>query len=560
MTRDVETTPPCPPTSLGKFDAIVIGAGFAGLHMLHRLRESGFSAHGFETGSGVGGTWYWNRYPGARCDSDAMFYSYSFLSEIEQEWPHEERYPRQETIVRYLELVADRLDLRKDFTFDTRVDRITYDEPRRRWVVASANGIEATARFVITAVGGLSAPNLPRYPGAETFRSECYHTGSWPHEPVSFADKRVGVLGTGSSGVQVIPEIAKEAAQLTVFQRTPNYVIPAVNGALDPQVVAMWKANYQEIRRRTRKNAGGMPYPRLQYTAAELSPEQQRSTLEAGWQRGGVLFVTATFSDSLTNMSANTVVADFVRSKIDEIVEDPQTARKLKPTTHPWATKRVPVGTNYYETFNRPNVSLVDLRDDPVEEITPSGIRTRSGDHPLDAIVYATGYDALTGSLLALNICGRGGERLATAWEAGPRTYLGLMVPNFPNLFTITGPGSPSVLTNVPAATEQHVEWVAELLNHLRARDVESIEPTEDATTEWTQHVEDVASETLYPLADSWYMGANIPGKPRRFLAYLGGLDTYAERCGAIAADGYRGFELAAAADAGPQEVLYGAR
>jgi cation diffusion facilitator CzcD-associated flavoprotein CzcO len=526
----------------GAYDAIVIGAGFAGIYMVHRLRESGFSVHGLEAGSGVGGTWYWNRYPGARCDSESMYYSFSFLPEFEQEWPLEERYPTQPVILRYLEAVTDHLDLRGHFTFDARVGSVTYDGETERWTVRTSGGLAATAKYVITAVGALSAANVPSYPGADTFEGDRLSTASWPQEPVSFAGKRVGLIGTGSSGVQVLPQIAKGAEHVTVFQRTPQFVTPARSEPLDPQLVAMWKANYQEIRRRTKDTPGGIPIPDPHHSALELSADEQTAVCEEAWRRGGIWFLGGTFSDVLENLESNTVVADFVRSKIDELVEDPETAEKLKPTTYPWGTKRVPIGTDYYETYNRPNVGLVDIRADPIEEITPTGIRTQSGDHPLDVIVYATGFDALTGALLALNIRGRDGEPLAGTWSEGPRTHLGLMVPQFPNLFTITGPGSPGVVTNVPAAIEQHVEWIADCLCHMRDRGFDSIEATEDATVEWTQHVQDVANETLYPTADSWYMGANIPGKPRLFLPYIGGLGVYAKKCEEIVQGGYEGF------------------
>ncbi len=541
-------------------DAIVIGAGFAGIYMVYRLRESGFTVRGLEAGSGVGGTWYWNRYPGARCDSESMYYSFSFLPDFEQEWPLEERYPTQPVILRYLQTVAERLDLLKDFRFGTRVTSATWDEPAARWTVRSAGGYEATARFVITAVGALSAANVPGFPGAETFAGEQYSTANWPHAPVPLAGKRVGLIGTGSSGVQALPEIAKEAGAVTVFQRTPQFVTPAQAGPLDPQLVAMWKANYQEIRRRTKITPGGIPIPDPQRSALELSDQERRAICEEAWRRGGIWFLGGTFSDAVTSLEANTVVADFVRSKIDEIIDDPEVADKLKPTTYPWGTKRVPIGSDYYETFNRPNVRLVDLRADPITEITPYGIRTAAAEHELDVIVYATGFDALTGALIRLGVRGVAGTPLPEAWPDGPRTYLGLTVPGFPNLFTITGPGSPGVVTNVPVAIEQHVEWIDELLRFARARGSTTIEVTQDATSAWTKHVQDVASETLYPIADSWYMGANIPGKARVFLPYIGGLDVYRRKCDDIAAAGYPGFVFDGANAPARQEAGLGAR
>jgi cation diffusion facilitator CzcD-associated flavoprotein CzcO len=541
-------------------DAIVIGAGFAGIYMVYRLRESGFAVRGLEAGSGVGGTWYWNRYPGARCDSESMYYSFSFLPDFEQEWPLEQRYPTQPVILRYLQTVAERLDLLKDFRFGTRVASVTWNEPAARWTVRSAGGYEATARFVITAVGALSAANIPAFPGAETFAGEQYSTANWPHAPVPLAGQRVGLIGTGSSGVQALPEIAKEAGAVTVFQRTPQFVTPAQAGPLDPQLVAMWKENYQEIRRRTKITTGGIPIPDPQRSALELSDQERRAICEEAWRRGGIWFLGGTFSDAVTSLEANTVVADFVRSKIDEIIDDPEVADKLKPRTYPWGTKRVPIGSDYYETFNRPNVRLVDLRADPITEITPRGIKTAAAEHELDVIVYATGFDALTGALIRLGVRGLAGTPLGDAWPDGPRTYLGLCVPGFPNLFTITGPGSPGVVTNVPVAIEQHVEWVDELLRFARAGGSTTIEATHDATTAWTRHVQDVANETLYPSADSWYVGANIPGKARVFLPYIGGLDVYRRKCDDIAAAGYPGFVFDGADVPVRQEAGLGAR
>ena len=542
------------------FDAIVIGAGFAGIYMVYRLRESGFAVRGLEAGGGVGGTWYWNRYPGARCDSESMYYSFSFLPDFEQEWTLEERYPTQPVILSYLQTVAERLDLLKDFRFGTRVTSVAWDDPSARWTVRSEDGYEATARFVITAVGALSAANLPAIAGADTFAGEQYSTASWPHQPVPLVGKRVGLIGTGSSGVQVLPELAKQAGAVTVFQRTAQFVTPAQAGPLDPQMVSMWKANYQEIRRRTKFTAGGIPIPSPTRSAFELSEHERRAVCEEAWRRGGIWFLAGTFTDAVTDLEANKVVADFVRSKIDEIVDDPETADKLKPRTYPWGTKRVPIGSNFYETFNRPNVRLVDLRADPIEAITVRGIKTASSEHELEVIVYATGFDALTGALTRLGVRGTGGATLPDAWPDGPRTYLGLSVPGFPNLFTITGPGSPGVVTNVPVAIEQHVEWIDELLCFARARGATTIEAMDDAATAWSRHVQEVASQTLYPTADSWYMGANIPGKPRVFLPYIGGLDVYRRKCDGVAAGGYPGYCFDGADAPALQEAGHGAR
>jgi cyclohexanone monooxygenase len=525
-------------------DAIVIGAGFAGLYMLYRLREQGMSVRGFESGASVGGTWYWNRYPGARCDSESMYYSYSFLPELEQEWPLTERYPGQPQILAYLEHVADRLNLRAHFTFNARITSARYDEATNRWTVRTADGDEATATYLVTAVGCLSAANTPPFPGGEEFAGLTLHTGNWPHEPVDLAGRRVGVIGTGASGIQAIPVIAEQAGRLTVFQRTAQFTIPAANGPLDPQLAGLWKQNYREWRRRGRHSRAGIPYPASTISALEVSAEQRRAAFEGAWEQGGFMFSAGTFNDLVVDPRANELVAEFVRSKIDEIVHDPVVAGRLKPRRFPFGTKRLPLDTDYYATFNRPNVHLVDLRDTPIERITAAGISTSAADYPLDVIVYATGFDALTGPLEALGLRGRQGRSLTDAWSQGPKTYLGLAMPGFPNLFTITGPGSPSVLSNMPVSIEQHVEWISDCLAHLRSHGVATIEALPGAMELWSDHVQQVAQRTLYPQAASWYMGANIPGKPRLFLPYIGGVGNYRDRCAAIAAAGYEGFEL----------------
>jgi cyclohexanone monooxygenase len=531
-------------TPAATLDAVVIGAGFAGLHTVYKLREMGLSVHGLEAGSGPGGTWYWNRYPGARCDSEIMYYSYSFLPDVEQEWPLLERYPGQPQILSYLEHVTDRLNLRKDFTFNARVDSVVYDEASNLWTVRTEDGSETTARYVVTAVGCLSAANKPTFKGADSFQGTSLHTGAWPHEPVDFTGKRVGVIGTGASGIQAIPVIAKQAAHLTVFQRTAQFTIPAANGPLDQEFVALWKKNYPEWRRRARHSMGGVPYPASEVSALEVSDEQRKAMFEGAWSQGGFMFALGTFNDLLIDEEANKTAADFVRSKIDEIVHDPQVADMLKPTAFPFGTKRLPLDTDYYETYNRPNVTLVDLRRTPIERINENGIRTSAEQYDLDMIVYATGFDAMTGPLLALGIKGRNGVSLEDAWAEGPRTYLGLAVPGFPNLFTITGPGSPSVLSNMPVSTEQHSEWIGDCIAYLREHGIGRIEASPKATAEWTDHVQQVANSTLYPKAASWYMGANIPGKPRLFMPYLGGVGNYRAKCDQVAANSYAGFEL----------------
>ncbi len=528
------------------FDAVIIGAGFSGLYMLHRLRQLGCSARVYERGDGVGGTWYWNRYPGARCDSESMYYSYSFMPDLEQEWHWTERYPGQAEVLDYLNHVADRLQLRDDIELSTEVVSATYDEAAARWVIRTAAGAVVSARYCITAVGCLSAANVPSFAGSETFAGPVYHTGAWPHEDPDFTGKRVAVIGTGASGIQAIPVIAEEAGHLTVFQRTPNFSIPAENRPMDPEFERAWKADYREWRRKGRESMAGIPYPRSEASVLEASEEERRATFEAAWGAGGFRFLFGTYGDLVVTEEANAFVADFVRSKIDEIVHDPGVAAMLRPTTYPLGTKRLPLDTDYYQTFNRENVTLVDLRATPIVSFTSRGIRTTAREYELDMVVYATGFDALTGPLFAMDIRGRGGTRLKDKWAEGPRTYLGLGTSGFPNLFTITGPGSPSVLSNMPVSIEQHVEWISDCIQHMESVQLRTIEATEDAEEAWTAHVNEVAAFTLFPKAASWYMGANIPGKPRVFMPYVGGVGNYRQRCDAVAANNYEGFRLTA--------------
>ena len=527
------------------FDAIVIGAGFSGMYMLHRLRAQGYSVRVYERGRGVGGTWYWNRYPGARCDSESMYYSYSFMPDLDQEWHWSERYPGQAEVLRYLDHVADRLDLRRDIEFDTEVVAATFDESNREWVIRTAAGRPVTARFCITAVGCLSAANVPSFPGVDDFAGRTYHTGAWPQHEVNFSGQRVGVIGTGASGIQAIPVIAQQAQHLTVFQRTPNFSIPAENHPMDPEFERAWKADYPEWRRKGRESMAGIPYPRSRASVLEASEEERRAAFEAAWGAGGFRFVFGTYGDLVISEAANAIVSDYVRSKIDEIVNDPDVAEMLKPRTYPFGTKRLPLDTNYFETFNRDNVTLVDLTATPIETFAPEGVRTSAALHRLDIIVFATGFDALTGPLFAIDIRGRDGMRLREKWAEGPRTYLGLGTAGFPNLFTITGPGSPSVLSNMPVAIEQHVEWISDCIRHMDVERVRTIEATTEAEEAWTEHVNEVAGLTLYPKAASWYMGANIPGKPRIFMPYIGGVAAYRQRCDDVAGRNYEGFVLA---------------
>jgi cation diffusion facilitator CzcD-associated flavoprotein CzcO len=526
-------------------DALIVGAGFSGLYQLLCLRDRlGLSVQVLEAAGGVGGTWYWNRYPGARCDSESHAYCYSFDEELMREWQWSERYPEQPEIMRYLNHVADRFDLRRDIRFNTRVASAHYDEAANRWHVRTEAGEEFSATFLITAVGCLSTANVPAIPGLESFAGTWYHTGQWPHDGVDFSGKRVGVVGTGSTGIQAIPVIARTAAHLTVFQRTANYSVPARNGPLTETFRRWVRENTAEIRRITRATPNGHPFVIAERRARATPAEERQALYEAAWEKGGLQF-RATFQDLLVDKEANDTAADFIRGKIREIVKDPATAAKLSDIDHPYAAKRPPIDTDYFETYNRGNVSLIDVRAAPIERITPEGIRTREGDYGLDIIVFATGFDAMTGPLLRMDIRGRDGLPLAEAWEAGPRNYLGLQVAGFPNLFTVTGPGSPSVLCNMPVAIEQHVEWITDCIAHLRARGLNRIEPKPEAVDQWVDQVNAAANATLLPLAaHSWYLGANVPGKPRVFMPYAGGMARYREICADVAARGYEGFVL----------------
>ncbi len=528
-----------------ELDAVVVGAGFAGLYMLLQLRDVlGLEAVVFETGDGVGGTWFWNRYPGARCDSESFYYCYSFSEELAQEWEWSSRYPEQPEILRYLNHVADRFDLRPDIQLETRVTSAAFQEESGRWRVETDRGDVVSARFLITAVGCLSASNVPEIEGLESFEGEWYHTGRWPHEPVDFRGKRVGLIGTGSSGIQAAPVIAAEARQLTVFQRTPNFTVPARNAPLDARRQREIKEGYDDIWRLTRETDGGFPYKPVERSALDHTKEERDAVFEELWREGGFKFMWGSFRDVLRDKKANATAAEFIREKIRATVKDPEVARKLLPTDHPYGSKRPPIDTDYYVTFNRDNVTLVDIRESPIVAITPNGVKTSDGHHDLDVIVFATGFDAMTGSLLRIDIRGVGGETLAEHWEAGPRTYLGLQVAGFPNLFTITGPGSPSVLVNMPVCIEQHVEWIADCIRHLRASGRQRIEASPEAEAEWVEHVYEASKQTLFWEARSWYLGANIPGKPRVFMPYPGGMTGYRARCDEVAEKGYEGFVL----------------
>ncbi|WP_433190088.1 flavin-containing monooxygenase [Actinoallomurus sp. CA-150999] len=526
-----------------EFDVVIVGAGVAGLQMLHKVRELGLTVRVFEAGGDAGGTWYWNRYPGARCDVESLEYSYQFSEELQQEWEWTERFATQPEILSYIDHVVERFDLRRDIRFDTRIAALTYDEPAARWTARTEAGDEVVARFVIMATGCLSAANVPEIAGLETFAGEIYHTGRWPHGPVELSGKRVGVIGTGSSGVQSIPVIAEEAEELYVFQRTAAYTLPAGNQPLDAELQAAVKADYAGFRARNSAmpSAGLARFPPNPASVFLVSDREREAAFEYRWQRGGPVLLGA-FNDIMVDKAANDLAADFVRRKIRQIVKDPDVAALLSPKQL-IGCKRICLDTGYYETFNRPNVHLVDVASAPIQQITPGGIRTSAGDHELDVIVFATGFDAMTGPLLRIDIRGRGGLPLKEKWSAGPRTYLGLGVPGFPNLFTMTGPGSPSVLTNMMVSIHQHVTWIGGCLKYLADNDISAVEATTEATDAWVLHVNEVADRTLFPSCNSWYLGANIPGKTRVFMP-LFGFPAYAQTCAEVAANAYEGFTL----------------
>jgi cyclohexanone monooxygenase len=529
---------------LREVDAVVVGAGLSGLYMLHRLRKQGLTVQVYEKGDGVGGTWYWNRYPGARVDVKSMDYSFSFDGDLEQEWEWTEKYPPQQELRGYINHVADRLDLRRDIRLETAVTEAVFDEESERWHVRTDRGDQVSAQFVVMATGCLSASKVPEVPGLDTFRGRWYHTGHWPEEGVDFSGQRVGVVGTGSSGVQAIPMIAEQAAELTVFQRTPNFVLPAHNHPIDPEHQRSVKARYGEYRQANRESAFGIAGPAPTKSALEASEEERHAYYSRVWhdRDNSLVDLLTGYTDMITNKEANDTAAQYVRDRIAEIVHDPETARMLQPTDHPFGTKRPCLGTNYYETYNLPHVRLVDVRKHPIVEITPKGLRTAEQEYEFDTLVFATGFDAMTGALTAVDIRGRDGVALKEKWAAGPRTYLGIQVAGFPNLFTITGPGSPSVLSNMIVSIEQHVEWVSDAIAALRAEGLATMEPAVESEDAWTQHVDEVGHMTLYPTANSWYMGDNVPGKPRVFMPYIGGVGIYRQKCDEVAANGYEGF------------------
>ncbi len=526
-------------------DAVIVGAGFSGLYMLHRLRALGFTTRLFEAADGVGGTWYWNRYPGARCDSESHYYCYSFSDEVRKEWKWSCRYPAQPEILDYLNFVADRLDLKKDIDFATRVTAGNYDEGAHRWVVETDHGETVRARFLITGVGNTSTPAKPAIPGLESFAGNVYHTALWPHEKIDFTGQRVALIGTGSSGIQSTPMIADQADHLTVFQRTANYSVPARNHDLTDEMRQVLEDNYDEMRRLILASPIAMPFEIPQKSALEVSDEERNATLDRLWEIGSFRFMFASYNDIVLDLKANATVAGYIEAKIRDTVNDPAKADVLCDFNHPVGTKRPPIDTNYYETFNRDNVSIVSIRTNPIREVTEGGLTMENGDrHQVDAIVFATGFDTVTGTLNKLNLRGRGGQSLAEKWKDGPLAYLGLCSAGFPNLFMITGPGSPGILTNFPGCIEQNVDWITDLMVHMRETGASEVEATSDAESRWVQDIAEVADTTLLTTVDSWYMNTNLPGKPRVFTAYFSGMDTYADVCADVAKNDYKGFEI----------------
>ncbi|MBV8785862.1 MAG: NAD(P)/FAD-dependent oxidoreductase [Mycobacterium sp.] len=524
-------------------DVVVVGAGFAGLYALHKLRAQGLSVRVLEAAPELGGTWYYNRYPGARCDVESVDYCYSFSDELQQEWSWTEKYATQSEILRYLNWVADKLDLRRDILFNTRVVSAVLDEVTLRWTIATDAGRMLSARFCLMATGPLSAAMTPSFTGLDTFAGEIHHTAAWPHDPVDFTGKRVAVIGTGSSGIQSIPIIAEHAAHLYVFQRTPNYSVPAGNKPLSANELDDIKATYADRRRSSWRSGGGSPHVTAAKPTFAFTPEERRAAFEKRWQLGGVLF-SKTFPDQMTDLEANEEARRFYEQKVRALIDDPVVADLLIPTDHPIGTKRICTDSNYFQTFNRPDVTLISVRATPIESVDAAGINTIDRHYDLDMIVLATGFDAMTGALGKIDIVGRRGETLLDAWANGPRTYLGLGVDGFPNLFLISGPGAPAVLANMVLHAEAQVDWIAKAIAYLDDHGHAALEATADSVDGWGAECARRADETLFSKANSWYMGANVPGKPRGFMLFVGGFATYNDICAEVADAGYKGFDL----------------
>ncbi|AGS35389.1 cyclohexanone monooxygenase [Corynebacterium maris DSM 45190] len=531
-------------------DVVVVGAGFAGMYATHLLRtKNNLTVQGFERGSGVGGTWFWNRYPGARCDAESIVYSYSFDDEIQQEWTWSERWATQPEILEYANFVADKIGIRDTFRFNTEVASMAWDDDSQTWTTTTAAGDKTVSKYVVTAVGCLSASQVPDFKGLSDFAGQVYHTGAWPHEGVDFTGKRVCVIGTGSSGIQSIPRIAEAADHVTVFQRTATFTVPAQNRPLGVDEMAQVKAVYPALREHAKSTAAGVIVKQPIGRALELDAETVRAELDARWAQGGPTFMNA-FTDTMSDLEANEITAEYVRERVREIVQDPETAELLSPHAYPIGTKRICVDTDYYETYNRDNVDLVSVKEHPIEKIGTRGPVVNGVEYDCDVLVMATGFDAITGPLLRLNITGSEGRPLSEAWAEGGKSYLGLAVAGFPNMFTVTGPGSPSVLTNMILSIEQHVEWITDFLLDLEDAGVGVVEASLQAQEQWVADVNAIADQTLYPQAASWYMGSNVPGKARVFMPYAGGADAYRAICDEIVSSGYSGFVM----DAGASE------
>ncbi|MEC7648169.1 MAG: NAD(P)/FAD-dependent oxidoreductase [Pseudomonadota bacterium] len=526
-------------------DAVIVGAGFSGLYLLHRFRKLGLTTRVLERGGGVGGTWYWNRYPGARCDVESMQYSYSFDAELQQEWHWPEKFSAQPDILAYANHVADRFDLRKDIDFDVEVKAAHFNETTRRWRIETDKKDKITAQFFVMATGCISTAQTPNIEGLDNYQGNTYHTGNWPHEKIDFTGQRIAVIGTGSSGIQAIPVLAEEAAHVTVFQRTPNYSIPSQNEPMTSDYEASWKEKYPTLREEMRYTGHGSIKDLNDKSAMSVDEEERQETYKKRWAIGGAGFLTS-FNDLLFSQESNDTASEFVRNQIRRIVKNPETAELLAPKTYPIGTKRICIDSGYFQTYNRENVDLVDISEKPIQRITREGLIVNGREFEFDSIVFATGFDAMTGTLFNVDIRGRNDLALKEKWYAGPRTYLGLMSEAFPNLFMITGPGSPSVKSNMLVSIEQHVDFVTESIIYMREHGLELMEPDVAAEDDWVDHVQEAANKTLFPRANSWYMGANIPGKPRLFMPYIGGVGTYRRICEEVVADNYEGFRFEA--------------
>ena len=524
-------------------DVVVVGAGFSGLYLLYRLRKAGFSTRVFERGGDVGGTWYWNRYPGARCDVESLQYSYSFDEQLQQDWHWPEKFSAQPDILAYANHVADRFNLKKDIEFNIEVKASWFDENLKTWKITTNTGEEINAQYFIMATGCISTTQIPNIKGLSDYVGNTFHTGDWPHEEVDFSGQSIAVIGTGSSGIQSIPVLAKQAKKLTVFQRTPNYSIPSQNEPMTKKYERSWKDVYSERRKEMRYSAHGSLKDLNDVPALSVDEDQRQELYTKRWAIGGTGFL-GSFNDLLTNADANYTAAEYVRQQIKRVVKDKETAEILCPRSYPIGTKRICIDTGYFETYNRENVKLVDIRKKPIQRLVTDGIIVDDQLYPFDSIIFATGFDAMTGSIFNVDIKGRDGLALKEKWNAGPKTYLGLMSASFPNLFMITGPGSPSVKSNMIMSIEQHVDLVIETLLSMRRKGLSVVEPELEAENKWVDHVQEVANKTLFPQANSWYMGANIPGKPRLFMPYIGGVGAYREICEEIVANNYRGFKF----------------